>query len=197
MRWPCVANRFRLRRYPQETAICTILSDTQIDVPRGTPAAEGRRSGALLHDFHPDVCRLICGCSPSSRRSKSRRLRVARAVWLRAGMGMFLACACRSMSSSPLWLCCAFRHSVSLGLVITAWPVPAGPSGRSGCSRVIAEVLGPVVVVGAAVDILGLLRFTSALFNVKPPPLFMGILAGEPARMFAESTRFGSVLLPW
>jgi hypothetical protein len=91
-----------------------------------------------------------------------------------------------------------FDIALSLGFVIIAWPIARRTVGVDlSIYRLIAEVLSPIIVVGATIDVLRLHRLTSALFDVKPPPLFMGVLAGESARMLAESARLGSVLLPW
>jgi hypothetical protein len=87
---------------------------------------------------------------------------------------------------------------VSLGFVITAWPIARRTVEVDlRVHRFITEVLGPVVAIGAAVNVLRLPRLTSALFEVKPPPLLMSILAREPARVLAESARLSLIVSPW
>jgi hypothetical protein len=91
-----------------------------------------------------------------------------------------------------------FDIGFSLGFVIIARPVAGRTVGVNLCVHwFVTEVLRPVVVVGATVNVLRLHRLTSALFNIKPPPLFMGILARKPARVLAESARLDRILSPW
>jgi hypothetical protein len=89
-----------------------------------------------------------------------------------------------------------FDIGLSLGFVVFAWPIGAIRVDL-GVHRFTTEVLGPIVVVGAPIDILRLQRLTPALFDIKPPTLFVGIRAGESAGMFAESAGFEGVILPW
>src|ERR1700743_766869 len=128
----------------------------------------------------------------------------ARIFWFRApGKGMLLSSptAWRSMSFMAVSLALLRVFGIgffSLGFVVITWPVARRTVGVD--LRVhwfITEVLGPVVVVDTTIDIFRPPRLTSALFNIKPPPLFMRVLTGKTARMFAESTRLGSVLSPW
>src|SRR5579862_2171096 len=91
-----------------------------------------------------------------------------------------------------------FDIGFSLGFVVFAWPFVHRTVGVDlGVRGIITKVLSPIIVIGAAVDVLRLHRLTLALFEIEPPALFMGILAGEPARVVAESAWLSTVLSPW
>src|SRR5215469_11961301 len=116
------------------------------------------------------------------------------------GMLLFSPVACRSMSfiAISLALLCVFDIGFSLEFIFAARPVARRTVWVDlRIDRLIAEVLRAVVVVRAAVDVLRLHRLTPTLFDVKPPALFVRVLAGESARVFAESTWLSTILLPW
>jgi hypothetical protein len=60
----------------------------------------------------------------------------------------------------------------------------AGVNGR------IAEILRAVLIVGASAMLL-IGRDVAALVLIEAPSLLVGVFAGGPAGMFAESLRFG------